>query len=45
MAEKSGSLSVAGITKYKRITKEIIKISYHIVQLQVPPDFHIVVGK
>ena len=42
MTEKSGSLSVKGITKYKRITSEVVEICYHIVQLRVPPYIHIV---
>ena len=45
MTEKSGILSVAGITKYKRITREIVEICYHIVQLRVPPYVNTVAGK
>ena len=45
MTEKSGLLSVAGITKYKRITREMVEICYHVVRLRVPPYVHIVAGK
>ena len=48
MAEKSGVLSVRGITMYRRITREVVEInmlSYYIVQLRVPPSIDIVAGK
>ena len=48
MAEKSGVLSLRGITMYRRITREVVEInmlSYYIVQLRVPPSIHIVAGK
>ena len=48
MAEKSGVLSVRGITMNRRITREVVEInmlSYYIVQLRVPPSIHIVAGK
>ena len=45
MTEKSGLLSVAGIRKYKRITREMVEICYHVVRLRVPPYVHIVAGK
>ena len=45
MTEKSELLSVIGITKYKRITSEVVEICYHIVQLRVPPYIHIAAGK
>ena len=48
MAEKSGLLSVRGITMYRRIKREAEEInilSYYIVQLRVPPSIHIVAGK
>ena len=45
MTEKSELISVTGITKYKRITSEVVEICYHTVQLRVPPYIHIVVGK
>ena len=45
MTEKSELLSVTGITKYKRITSEVVEICYHIVQLRVPPYIHIDAGK
>ena len=32
MTEKSGLLSVSGITKYERIQSEIVEICYHTVQ-------------
>ena len=45
MTEKSELLSVAGITKFKRITREMVEICYHIVPLRVPPYIPIVAGK
>ena len=45
MTEKNGLLSVIGITKYKRITSEVVETCYHIVQLRVRPYIHIVAGK
>ena len=48
MAEKSGVLSVRGITMYRRVKREVVEInllSYYIVQFRVPPSIHIVVGK
>ena len=45
MTEKSGLLSVIGITRYERITCEVAEIFYNIVQLRVPPYIHIVAGK
>ena len=48
MAEKSGVLSLRGITMYWRITREVVEISmlsYYIVQLRVPSWIHIVAGK
>ena len=45
MAEKSGLLSLTGITKYKIITSEVVEICYHIVQLRVPPYILIVARK
>ena len=41
MTEKSKLLSVTVITKYKRITSEVVEICYHIVQLRI----HIAAGK
>ena len=40
MTEKSGLLSVTGITKDKRITSEVIELCHRIVQLRVPPYIH-----
>ena len=45
MTEKSGLLSVTGIKKYMRITREMVEICDHIVQLRVPPCVDIVTGK
>ena len=45
MTEKSGLLSVAGITKYKIISREMVEICYHIVRLRVPPHVYVVAGK
>ena len=45
MTEKSGLLSVTGITKYKIITSEVVEICYYIVQLRVPPYILIVARK
>ena len=45
MTKKSGLLSMIGITKYKRITREVVDLCYHVVQLRVPPYIHIVAGK
>ena len=45
MTEKNGLLSVTGITKYKRITSEVVEICFHIVKLRVPPYIYIVAGK
>ena len=36
---------MTGITKYKRITSEVVEICHHAVQLRVPPYIHIVAGK
>ena len=36
---------MTGITKYKRITSEVVEICYHVVQVRVPPYIHIVAGK
>ena len=45
MTMKSGLLSTTGITKYKRITSEVVDLCYHVVQLRVPSYIHIVAGK
>ena len=45
MTEKSGLLSVTGITKYEGITSEMVQECYHIVQLRIPSNIHIVAGK
>ena len=45
MTEKSGLLSVTGITKYEGITSEMVQKCYHIVQLRIPSNIHIVAGK
>ena len=45
MTEKSGLQSMAGITKYKGFTSQVVEIYYHIVQLRVPPYIHRVAGK
>ena len=44
MTMKSGLLSTTGITKYKRITSEVVDLCYH-VQLRVPSYIDIVAGK
>ena len=45
ITEKIGLLSVKGITKYEGITREMLEICSHIVQLRVPSYVHIVVEK
>ena len=45
MTEKSGLLRVTGITKFKRITSEVVQIHYHKVELRVPSYIYIVAGK
>ena len=45
MTMKNGLLSTTGITKYKRITSEVVDLCYHVVQLRVPSYIHIVAGK
>ena len=45
MTEKSGLLSVTVITKYERITSEMVEKCYHTVQLRVRSYIHIVAGK
>ena len=45
MTEKSGLRNVTGITKYGRITSEMVEKCYHIVQFRIPSYIHIVAGK
>ena len=42
MTEKSGFLSMKEITKYERITGEVVEIYCHIVQFGIRPYIHIV---